>query len=200
MSNSTQMNQDWNWVGRFVAVIVVALILAAAIGSMDLFAKTFVITGKLSAAHLVRFLGYSTALGALWMLGQRATMVLQQQGGRWSFMQHLILPVITLIVVASANSIALLILKPMMNASLHNIYNWVFIVAILACAAWVVMAVLGQSASLTEAFTTAAERINASGKINVCAACGSNNDATAKFCKKCGKELSSTTSNQEASL
>jgi hypothetical protein len=75
MSNGNQVKQDWNWVGRYVAVIVVSLILAAAIGSMDLFAKTFVIPGKLSAAHLVRFLGYSTALAALWMLGQRATMV-----------------------------------------------------------------------------------------------------------------------------
>jgi ribosomal protein L40E len=189
MSNSTQVKIDWSWAGRFVAVIVVALILAAAIGSMDLFAKTFVINGKLSAAHLVRFLGYSTALGALWMLGQRATMVLQQQGGRWSFMQHLILPVITLIVVASANSIALLVLKPMMNASLHNIYNWVFIVAIVACAGWVVMAVLGQSASLTEAFTFAAEKMSAAGKTKVCAACGASNEAAAKFCKQCAKPL-----------
>jgi len=192
MSNSTQVNKDWSWVGRFVAVIVVALILANAIGSMDLFAKTFVIEGRLSAAQLVRFLGYSTALGALWMLGQRATMSLQQHGGRWSFMQHLILPVVTLIVVASTNTVALLIMKPMMNASLNNIYNWVFIVAILACAAWVVMAVLGQSASLTEAFTSAAERMSASGKTKVCAACGSSNEATAKFCKQCAKELADT--------
>lgn len=192
MSNSKQTSKNWNWVGRFVAVIVVALILAAAIGGMDLFAKTFVINGKLSAAHLVRFLGYSTALGALWMLGQRATMVLQKQEGRWSFMQHLILPVITLIVVASANSIALLILKPMMNASMNNIYNWVFIVAILACAVWVVMAVLGQSAPLTEAFTSAAERMSASGKTKVCEACGASNEATAKFCKQCAKKLPDT--------
>ena len=192
MSNSTQVNKDWSWVGRFVAVIVVALILANAIGSMDLFAKTFVIEGRLSAAQLVRFLGYSTALAALWMLGQRATMSLQQHGGRWSFMQHLILPVVTLIVVASTNTVALLIMKPMMNASLNNIYNWVFIVAILACAAWVVMAVLGQSASLTEAFTSAAERMSASGKTKVCAACGSSNEATAKFCKQCAKELADT--------
>lgn len=192
MSNSTQTNKDWNWVGRFVAVIVVALILANAIGSMDLFERTFVIEGKLSASQLVRFLGYSTALGALWMLGQRATMSLQQQGGRWSFMQHLILPVVTLIVVASTNTVALLVMKPMMNASLHNIYNWVFIVAILACAAWVVMAVLGQSASLTEAFTSAAERMGASAKTKVCASCGASNEATAKFCKQCAKELPDT--------
>lgn len=189
MSNDAQVNQDWSWVGRFVAVIVVALILAAAIGSMDLFSKTFVITGKLSASHLVRFLGYSTALGALWMLGQRATMVLQQHKGRWSFMQHLILPVVTLIVVASTNSVALLVMKPMMTPALNNIYNWVFIVAILACAAWVVMAVLGQSASLTEAFTSAAERMSGTGKTKTCSACGASNEDTAKFCKQCAKEL-----------
>lgn len=189
---SNHINQNWNWVGRYVAVIVVSLILAAAIGNMDLFEKTFVIEGKLSASHLVRFLGYSTALGALWMLGRRATMALQQHGGRWSFMQHLFLPVVTLIVVASANSIALLVMKPMMNASLHTIYNWVFIIAILACAVWVVMAVLGQSASLTAAFTSAAERMNISGKTKACAACGASNEAAAKFCKQCGKELPDT--------
>jgi len=188
LSKTDQMNPDW--IGRFVAVIVVALILSAAIGSMDLFAKTFVIDGKLSAAHLIRFLGYSTALGALWMLGQRATIALQQAGGRWSFMQHIVLPVVTLIVVASANSIALLVLKPMMNAKMHNIYNWVFIVAILACAVWVVMAVMGQSASLTEAFTSAAGRIGARGKTKVCAACEASNDVAAKFCNQCGKKMS----------
>jgi len=193
MNDSNLTKKDWSWIGRFVAVILVSLVLAAAIGSMDLFVKTYVIQGKLSAAHLVRFLGYSTALAALWMLGQRATMALQQNGGRWSFMQHLILPVVTLIVVASTNSIALLILKPMMDASLNNIYNWVFIVLILACAVWVVMAVLGQSAPLTEAFTSAAARLNASGKTKVCAACGTSNDVTAKFCKQCSKELSDAT-------
>jgi hypothetical protein len=182
-------NKDMSWVGRFIGVIIVSLILAAMIGSMDLFEKTFVIQGKLSASHLMRFLGYSSALAALWMLGQRATIALQQYRGRWSFIQHLILPVVTLIVVSSVNTIALLIMKPMMNAAMHNIYNWVFIVAILACAVWVVMAVLGQSASLTKVFTLLAERIDNAGKLKECAACNTSNEPTAKFCKRCGKEF-----------
>ncbi len=189
MSNDTQLNAGWNWAGRYVAVIVVALILGAAIGSMELFEKTSVIGGKLTAAHLVRFLGYSTALAALWMLGQRATIALQQHGGRWSFVQHLILPIVTLVVVSAVYSVALLILKPMLNVSLLNIYNLIFIAAILACAAWVVMAVLGQSASLTEAFTSAAGRMGTSGQAISCAECGAGNEATAKFCKQCGKAL-----------
>ena len=164
MTNDTQTNEGWNWVGRYIAVIVIALILAAAIGSMELFIKTSVFGGKLNASHLVRFLGYGAALAAFWMLGQRSTIALQQHGGRWSFMQHLILPVVSLIVVSIAYTVALLILSPMMNAALHNIYNWVFIIAILACAVWVVMAVLGQSASLTSALTSAAGRFGSSGK------------------------------------
>jgi hypothetical protein len=151
MVKSTQTNTDWTWAVRHVAVIVVALVLAAAIGSMELFIKTTVFGGKLSASHLVRFMGYGAALAAFWMFG-----------GRWSFLQHLILPVVTLVVVSIAYSVVLLILNPLMNAALHNIYNWVFIIAILACAGWVLMAVLGQSASLTSVLTSAAGRFGGS--------------------------------------
>jgi uncharacterized membrane protein YhaH (DUF805 family) len=189
MTNDTRTKIDWSWAGRYLAVIVVALILGAAIGSMELFAKTPIISGRLNAAHLVRFLGYGTALAAFWMLGQRSTLALRQHGGRWSFLQHLILPVVTLIVVAATYSVALLVLKPMMDAALQNIYNWVFVIAIIACAVWVVMAVLGQSASLTAAFTSAAGQLGTPEKNKMCPACGTSCEATEKFCKQCGKAL-----------
>ena len=176
------MGNSWNWVGRYVAVIIVTLVLAAALGSMDLFEKTSVFSGRLTASHLVRFLGYATALTSFWLLGQRATIFLRQQEGRWSFLQHLILPVVSLIFVASAYTVLLLLLKPFMDASLHNVYNWLFIVVILAAAAWLVMAVLNQSAPLTAAFTS-----SVTGK--VCPACGAECDSAAKFCKSCGREL-----------
>ena len=50
------MTDNWNWVGRYVAVIVLALILAAALGSMDLFKTTAVMGKQLSAANIVKFL------------------------------------------------------------------------------------------------------------------------------------------------
>ena len=188
MEMNEQKKRDLNLVGRYIAVIVAALILSSALGSMDLFVKTYVIQNKLNASSLVRFLGYATALGALWMLGQRATIFMQKHGGRWSFVQHLILPVVTLIVVASVNSVALLVLKPVMSYQMNNIYNWIFIIGILGCAVWVIMAVLGQSASLTEAFTAVASKQGDEGA-KKCAKCGAGNEAGAKFCKQCGKEL-----------
>lgn len=192
MSNAEQTKQDWSWIGRFLATIIVAWILASAISSMDLFEKTFLVPGKLSAAHLVRFLGYSTALGALWMLGRNATIAFKHHGGRWSFMQHLILPVVSLIVVSATNSVALLVLKPVMNAPMHNIYNWIFIVGILACAVWVILAVLGQSSPLTEVFTSTAERLGISSKAKVCSRCAAYNESSNRFCRQCGNTLIDT--------
>ncbi len=178
----------WSWVGRYIAVIVISLILAAALGGMELFIKT-AIGNKLNAAHIVQFLGYGVALAAFWVLGQRVTIALrQQEEGKWSVLQHLILPVVSLIVVSVAYSVLLLLLKGFMDSTLQNIYNWVFIVAILACAGWLVMAVLNQSAGLTELFTSAAEHINTA-KGRSCPACGARVEAGAKFCKECGKAL-----------
>ncbi len=186
MGQGAQQDAGWGWVGRYVAVIVLSLILAAVIGNMELFSKT-AIGGKLSASHIVQFLGYGAALATLWVLGQRATITLQRLGGKWSFLQHLILPAVSLMVISLAYNVLLLLLKPFFDATLHNIYNWVFIVAILACAGWLVMAVLNHSAALTELFTSAAERMGA--KHRVCPACGASADAAAKFCPGCGKAL-----------
>ncbi len=143
---------NWGWMGRYVAVIVLSLILGAALGQMSLFEKTS-LAGKLSASHIVQFLGYGTALVSLWLLGQRATVVLQQQGGKWGVLQHLILPLVSLIVVSLAYSVVLLLLKPFLGATVQSILNWTFIAAILGCAGWLVMAVLNQSAPLTELLT-----------------------------------------------
>ena len=48
------MNERWNWLVRYAVVIVVALVLAAMLGSTDLFNKTRLIAKGLSASHLVR--------------------------------------------------------------------------------------------------------------------------------------------------
>jgi hypothetical protein len=173
-----------------VAVVVLALVLGAAIGAMPLFAKTFLVSGKLSAAQLVRFLSYGTALVVFWILGQRLTMALRQrQAGRWTSLQSLILPVVTLIVVSALYSVILLVLGPLLGSTLHKIYDWLFILAIIACAVWLIMAVLGQADAITEALTGSVRRAGTPGQPVVCASCGASNEAGATQCARCGKEL-----------
>ena len=183
------MNENWNWVGRYVSVIVIAVILASVLGSMDLFETTTVMAKKLSAANIVKFLGYGAALVVLWLLAQRAVVVLRAQGGPWGFLQHLLLPVATLIVVASAHSVILLLVRRMLDASARNLYNWLFIAGIIAAAAWLVMALFNQSSSLTEAFTSAATRLGNETKARQCPKCSAGIQPGAKFCADCGTRV-----------
>lgn len=151
----TQQNKamgEWAWVGRYVAVIVVSLILAGALGHMDLFEKTH-LGGKLSAAHIVEFLGFGAALALTWLLAQRVTIVARAQGGKFQAIVHLILPVASLVVAGLAYSVVLLLIKPFLGATLMAVINWTFIVLLLACAAWLVMAVLDKAAPVTDLLT-----------------------------------------------
>lgn len=151
MTEKTSVNASWSWGIRYIAMIIVVLVLAAVLGSMDLFAKTTIIKRTLTAAKLVQFIGYGAALGAFWMLGKHLSSVCRQFGGRWSFVQHLILPIISLIVLSASYYVVLLVLHPFMNHSLLGVYKWLFILALIGCSVWLVAAVLGQSNSITEA-------------------------------------------------
>lgn len=179
---------NWSWVGRYIAVIVMAVVLAGALGGMDLFQSTSVLGRKLSAAHIVRFLGFGAALVVLWLLAQQSVTQFREQGGRWGFLQHLMLPLVTLIVVACAHGVILLVLRPVMDAELRQIYNWLFIAGIIAACAWLVMALFNQSSSLTEALTPVSSK-SESGSERRCTKCGTAAAESARFCAHCGASL-----------
>ncbi len=141
------MNERWNWLARYAVVIIVALILAAALGSTDLFNKTRLIGKTLSASHLVRFLGFGGALAVLWLAAFRASGLIAGQGERWRTVEALVLPLATLIVVASAHPVMLLIVEPLLDKSLRQIFDWTFIAGIVGSAGWLLFAMFNGPAS-----------------------------------------------------
>ena len=152
------MNERWNWLARYAVVIIVALILAAALGSTDLFNKTRLIGKTLSASHLVRFLGFGGALAVLWLAALRASALIGSQGERWRVIEALVLPLATLIVVASAHPVMLLIVEPLIDKSLRQIFDWTFIAGIVGSAGWLLFAMFNGPASGKSNQTLPAER------------------------------------------
>lgn len=146
------MNERWIWTVRYIVVIALALILAFALGEMDLFKTSRLGRSGLSAARIVQFLGFGGALLVFWLLAQRAAALLPAHDGRWSVLKPLLLPLATLVVVACAHSVVLRILGPLMGKGWHQGYNWVFIAAIVLAAAWLVVALFTGSASLASLF------------------------------------------------
>lgn len=157
MAQDKNANADWMWVIRYLVVIALSLILAAALGNMSLFERTH-LGRHMTAAHIVEFLGFGAALVLVWLLAQRATVTVRQQGGKALAVQHLILPLTSLVVAALANQVVLLLIRPYLGVTSISVINWLFIIVIVACAAWLVMAVFDKAAPITDMLTGVKER------------------------------------------
>jgi hypothetical protein len=152
------MNERWSWIVRYAVVIVVALVLAAALGEMDLFKTTRFGKTGLNAARLVQFLGYGGALLVLWLLAARPATLIPDQDRRWNLLKNILVPLATLIVVASGQAVMLRLLGPLMNKTWQEIYSWVSISAIILSAAWLIAALFTGSSSLAPLFGPSRKR------------------------------------------
>ena len=148
------MKERWMWMVRYAVVIVLALVLAAALGEMELFKTTRFAKTGLNAARLVQFLGFGGALAVLWLMAQRAAALLPANDERWNVLKSILLPLATLIVIASGQAVVLYVLGPLMNKAWQQAYNWTAIAAIIAAAAWLVAALFTGSSSLSPLFGT----------------------------------------------
>lgn len=146
------MNERWVWLVRYAVVIVLALILAAALGEMELFKTTRFGKTGLNASRVVQFLGYGGALLVFWLAARRAAALIPVQDERWKLLNSVLVPLATLIVVACAHSVILLVLGPVMSKAWLPAYNWTFIAGIILSAVWLVAALFTGSSSLAPLF------------------------------------------------
>jgi hypothetical protein len=146
------MSERWIWMVRYLVVIILALVLAAALGDMALFKTTKFAKTGLNAARVVQFLGYGGALLVFWLLARRAAGLISGQDQLWKLVKNILVPVATLIVVACAHTVMLLIFGPLMSKAWHQTYNWAFVAAIILSAVWLVVALFTGSASLAPLF------------------------------------------------
>jgi hypothetical protein len=160
------MNERWMWLVRYAVVIVLALVFAAALGEMDLFKTTRFGKTGLNASRVVQFLGYGGALLVFWLAAQRAAALISAQDERFKLLKSILVPLATLIVVACAHSVILLVLGPVMSKAWLPAYNWTFIAGIILSAVWLVAALFTGSSSLAPLFGTQAKPGSRQGKLD----------------------------------
>lgn len=148
------MNGQWIWTARYLVVILLALVLAAVLGEMELFKTTRFGKSGFNAARVAQFLGYGGALLVFWLLARRAAGLVSREDERSKLLKSILVPLATLIVVACAHSVLLLIVGPLMSKAWLPAYNWTFIAGIIVSAIWLVAALFTGSSSLEPLFGT----------------------------------------------
>jgi len=190
------MMGSWKWIARYALVLVAAVLLGTLIGELTVFKQTMLGTPKLPATALARFLGYGGALAMFTLLGQRAAGQLRDAGTGAEHLGALIFPLTLLIVLSAGYDIVLTTLRPFLSATHKDVYNWVFVLGISACALWLVVRLYRHSEGLVELVNRVRPRVRRLG--TKCDACGAALRDEAKFCAACGQAAAAANASASA--
>ncbi len=175
------MSARSNWLARDIALIVVAVFLSATLGATDFFRTASLVDKQLTASHLIRFLGYSLALIVFWQLARRLRASIIEDNGRRSILKSALMPLASLVVAGGTHSTLMLVLDPLIDGPLFQIYNWFFVAVILCCALWLVFTVFGNNSALMANLEGAMEL-----SAGTCASCNATVMRCDRFCSQCG--------------
>ena len=87
------MSERWIWAVRYGIVIAVAVILAVALGEMELFKTTRFGKTGLNASRVVQFFGFGGALLVFWLLAQRAAAQFSESTDGSRLLKSIVLPI-----------------------------------------------------------------------------------------------------------
>ena len=144
------MNRNWLWIGKYLLVILAALVLGAVLGHLALFKSATLGTPRLTAAALSQFIAQGGALALLWVLGARLAREFRAIGGAVAELSTMVLALVTLIVIASAYGVLLHFIAPFLSHAVKPFVDWAFILAILVAAGWLMWALYRDAESIMQ--------------------------------------------------
>lgn len=137
------------WMMEYGVAMIITFLFAVILGHIPLFRETTI--GKVHASDLVQCIGYGGALVIAWF-GARQLAAEPPDDWKWLMpYRALILPVTTLAIVAISYGVLLYVCDPFLSKSGKEIYNWIFIAAIVTGSVWLILSWVQKCAPLVAA-------------------------------------------------
>jgi len=133
------------WMMEYGVGMVLAVLCAVVLGHLPLFREASM--GKLHASDLAQFIGFGGAMVLAW-LGARQLAAEPPEDWKWIMpYRPMIVPVASLVMVGLAYVVLLYACDPFLGKAGKEVYNWIFVVGILAACVWMVATWMQKCAS-----------------------------------------------------
>ncbi|HVG01605.1 MAG TPA: serine/threonine-protein kinase [Nitrospira sp.] len=145
------MATSWGWIGPYLIVIILAILVGPFLATLPLFSQTFVPPLHMTAAQVVRFLADALCLLMIWLSAARARHELHDNGRGQTFLRSILFPSAFLLIVLVASRAYDAHGIPVLGPPRQPLYNWLLTGGLIGSATWLTFAWVRHVDALTQA-------------------------------------------------
>ena len=146
------MSTSWGWIGPYLIVIILAILVGPFLATLPLFTQTFVPPLGMNAAQAVRFVADGLCLLMIWLVAARAREELHDNGKGQTFLRSILFPSAFLLIVLVASRAYDAHGIPVLGPPKQPLYNWLITGGLIGSASWLTFAWVRHAEALTQAF------------------------------------------------
>jgi tRNA A-37 threonylcarbamoyl transferase component Bud32 len=145
------MTTSWGWIGPYLIVIILAIMVGPFLATLPLFIQTFIPPLGMNAAQAVRFVADGLCLLMIWLSAARARQELRDNGKGQTFLRAILFPTSFFLIVLvgfqayDAHGI------PVLGPPTQPLYNWLITGGLIGSATWLTFAWVRHADALTQA-------------------------------------------------
>ena len=145
------MTTSWGWIGPYLIVIILAIVVGPYLATLPLFAHTFVRPLSMNAAQAVLLIGDSLCLIMIWLAAARARRDLADNGKGQTFVRSILFPAAFLVIVLVASRAYDAHGIPVLGPPKQPLYTWLITGGLMGSAIWLTFAWVRHVDALTRA-------------------------------------------------
>lgn len=146
------MATSWGWIGPYIIVIILAILVGPLLAALPLFTHTLVPKLGMSADQALRLLADSICLLMVWLSAHRAYHELHDTGKGQTLVRVILYPAALFLIVIVGHKGYDLHAVPVFGPPRQPLYNWLFTGGLIGSAAWLTIAWVRHADALTRAF------------------------------------------------
>ena len=146
------MTTSWGWIGPYLIVIILAIMVGPLLATLPLFTHTFLQPLRMNAAQAVRLIADGICLLMIWLTAARARQDLHDNGKGQTFFRAILFPSALLLIVLVATRAYEAHGVPVLGTPKQPLYNWLITGSLIGSATWLTFAWVRHVDALTRAF------------------------------------------------
>ena len=146
------MTTSWGWIGPYLIVIILAIMVGPLLATLPLFTHTFLQPLRMNVAQAVRLIADGICLLMIWLTATRARQDLHDNGKGQTFFRAILFPSALLLIVLVATRAYEAHGVPVLGPPKQPLYNWLITGGLIGAAIWLTFAWVRHAEALTRAF------------------------------------------------